>query len=746
MAGKKELKDISFKLQFTLFFIFLIIGIFAIIILAAYEQSSTMIEAIATNVGYPVVERARNTINGFGFERYVARIDTLELEPDAKRAALMRDPFFVQNQQLLLTIKRESACLYLYTCALLDNDTIQYVIDGSGSPTELGGFSFPGDLDMTAGILQPIKLAQASKEVQISNLTKTPYGWMVTVIAPILTPQRDVVGFVAADFSAETLYADMQQRLLMQVLLTMVFIAISLIVYNSIIDRVNRRNEELVALKDTADRARMTAEFSATELEAALAMLKDTTIEKGEYLTIFANVKDGLFLLDTKRCILPYYSASMEKIFMRSDLSGLDIREFFAGIFDKKVCASVGDFFDVAFDPAISWRNVEKLNPLMDVAAYFDNNAGSFTEKHLQFTFTRLAGTNGDVERLFGIVHDATEKKILANEIEKTKNEAREEMEMLQHFIHIEPEILREFFDGVRSNAEAINDELRGGGELTPDQINVLFRRSHAIKGDAQLLSLDFLADKAEELEQRIAAIPKENVTPDDYFPLTIACSKLMKEIDKLDTIGNKWFKLSGASEDHREKPIIKGAESLQLSELAHRFAKNYGKDIDFTMSGFDTLKLNSSKRKTLSDIFIQLIRNSVYHGIEDKETRQRLGKGKGQLSIAGSIDAEKKLFTVLYKDDGGGLDIEKIRRKLLKEGILPPDKVKALERKDLVMYIFNAGFSTADKPDKVAGKGIGMSLVMEKVKELGGKVSIKSRPGEYCAFILTFPLAALTE
>jgi two-component system chemotaxis sensor kinase CheA len=153
--------------------------------------------------------------------------------------------------------------------------------------------------------------------------------------------------------------------------------------------------------------------------------------------------------------------------------------------------------------------------------------------------------------------------------------------------------------------------------------------------------------------------------------------------------------------------------------------------------------------RKALRDILVQLIRNSVYHGIEEPWKRRILGKPEqGRISIIAE-EAEnsrgERILMITYRDDGGGIDKEKVRQKIISGGNISEEGARMLSEKDLIRYIFQAGFSTAEKADAVAGKGVGMGLVMTRVKESGGRLSVKSQPGLFCEFSLQFPLPGLT-
>jgi Amt family ammonium transporter len=489
---------------------------------------------------------------------------------------------------------------------------------------------------------------------------------------------------------------------------------------------------------------------------SVLDRLQEDTVEKREYLNILENVSDGLFLLDSGLKIGPYYSSSLEKIFNRADLAGLDVMEVFGGFLDGKSRAAIQEFFEAAFSPKIQWRHVERLNPLKEVTAYFDSLAGGFTERHLEFDFRRV-GPEGRVEQLFVVVRDTTERMELVEEIEKTRDENRQEMEMIQKILHVEPGTLLSFLESAKQDAETINsffhqqESVDGspGADDSGDyhkRLDIIFRHSHSLKGDAELLALDFIADQAEDLEQKIVAIrDREALTGEDFLPLVFSCSALLSTLEKLNLIVAKWLKLSSAvREKTGSSGTTAGLMEDALKQMARRLAERYGKQVEFVMTGgLESPRLKPDTHKALKNILVQLVRNSIYHGIEKPEQRRKAGKTeRGVISIRAA--AEGAVLRVVYRDDGAGMDSGKITQRALKMGIITREKAGAMNEREQVSLIFHPGFSTAEKPDRVAGKGVGLSLVTALVRELNGRLSLKSRRGLYSEFTLVFPFHAL--
>jgi Amt family ammonium transporter len=486
---------------------------------------------------------------------------------------------------------------------------------------------------------------------------------------------------------------------------------------------------------------------------SVLDKLQEGTVEKREYLNILENVSDGLFLLDSSLRIGPYYSSSLEMIFKRTGLADLDVMEVFGSFLDGKTRSAAQEFFEAAFNPELQWRHVERLNPLKEVIAYFDNLAGGFAERHLEFDFRRV-GPDNRVEQLLAVVRDTTERVELVEEIEKAKDENRREMEMLQKIFHLEPGTLLAFLESAKQDAEAINEFFRqsesyssGSTADTNDyrrRLDIIFRHSHSLKGDAELLALDFIAEQAEDLEQKILVIRNaKTLSGEDFLPLVFSCSSLLETLEQLNTLLAKWLRFSDAFNTGIGTKVNLMEDALK--QMARRLAGRYGKQVELTVTGLEDQNFRPDTHKAIKDILVQLVRNSIYHGIEKPEQRRKAGKAEnGAISIQAAANGSD--LRIIYRDDGMGIDNEKIKRQALKTGIITKEKADTMSGQEQMLLIFHPGFSTAENPDRVAGKGAGLSLVAARVKELKGRLSLKSRRGSHSEFTLVFPIHALTS
>jgi Amt family ammonium transporter len=471
---------------------------------------------------------------------------------------------------------------------------------------------------------------------------------------------------------------------------------------------------------------------------AVMDKLSETTVEKGAYLNILENVSDGMFLIDADGKIGPSYSLALERIIGRKRLGGLAAVDLILSVVPSAKREGLADYLAACYNKKLLWRNLEKLNPLELVEADIPLGDGGTVEKRLSFSWKRVE-KDKRIQSILVLVRDVTAEEGLKQEVSKTKEESRQEIDLLYRLLNIAPDTLREFMAGTKGDFDAINAELQNSQASYQDRLNSVFRRTHAIKGDAALLKLDALAQKAEEIELSIQGLlKKETLKTEDFLSLTLKLGELSQLILRISGIISSWSEYAKVFSADDKAPSHFLGDSL--SELAERLAERYGKKARLTLSGDGLVNLSSRQSKALREILAQLTRNAVYHGIESPPERRR--QGKPDIGVI-AIEAEREGDTlkVRYRDDGGGLDVARIKEKAIAEGIISAERAELMSPADACSLIFREGFSTAGTADDVAGKGIGMSMIRQKVRDLGGRLTIKTRAKEYTEYRMEFNL-----
>ncbi|MGE5451654.1 MAG: Hpt domain-containing protein [Acidobacteriota bacterium] len=176
---------------------------------------------------------------------------------------------------------------------------------------------------------------------------------------------------------------------------------------------------------------------------------------------------------------------------------------------------------------------------------------------------------------------------------------------------------------------------------------------------------------------------------------------------------------------------------SDRLYRVVRQAAKETGKQVRLDILGGST-EVDRGVLERMTGSFEHLLRNCVTHGIESPE--QRVGAGKEAAgTIVVALRQEGNEVSIEFRDDGAGLNLERIRQKGLKMGFLQPD-AKPTEA-ELAQLIFTPGFSTADTVTELAGRGIGMDVVRSEVNAMGGRIETGTSEGKGTSFTLVLPL-----
>ncbi len=186
----------------------------------------------------------------------------------------------------------------------------------------------------------------------------------------------------------------------------------------------------------------------------------------------------------------------------------------------------------------------------------------------------------------------------------------------------------------------------------------------------------------------------------------------------RMQPIGNAWSKL----------PRIIRDLSIEL-----------GKKIDLEMRGQDT-ELDRQILELIKDPLTHMVRNSGDHGIEKPKDRVAAGKPETGKVILDAFH-EGGHIIIQISDDGKGLPIEKIRAKIVSNGLATAEEAAAMSSQQVQQYIFHAGLSTAEKVTSVSGRGVGMDVVRTNIEKIGGSIELRSVEGKGSTFTIKIPL-----
>ncbi|WP_282412596.1 Hpt domain-containing protein [Pseudomonas sp. PS01299] len=173
-----------------------------------------------------------------------------------------------------------------------------------------------------------------------------------------------------------------------------------------------------------------------------------------------------------------------------------------------------------------------------------------------------------------------------------------------------------------------------------------------------------------------------------------------------------------------------------RLKRIVRQVAEELNKDVAFIIGNAEG-EMDRNVLERMAAPLEHMLRNAVDHGLESAEVRLAAGKpAQGTITLDLTREGGDIVFDI--RDDGAGVPLEAVRRKAIKRGLLAPDA--EISDRDVLQFILQPGFSTAEKITQISGRGVGMDVVHEEVRQLGGTMSIDSVPGQGVHFRIRLP------
>ena len=187
-----------------------------------------------------------------------------------------------------------------------------------------------------------------------------------------------------------------------------------------------------------------------------------------------------------------------------------------------------------------------------------------------------------------------------------------------------------------------------------------------------------------------------------------------------------------------RMQPFAEGTAGLE--RMVRDLSRRLGKEVELDIRGKETLVDRDVLEKIKAPLN-HLLRNAVDHGVEIPQ--QRLAAGKpAQAKVVVAASHGGGLLRVSIRDDGAGIDLDRLRKKIADKGLSTPSVIESLSDDELVEFLFLPDFSTRDEVTETSGRGVGLDVVHDMMRALGGTVSVENHPGQGVKFILQLPLS----
>ncbi|HEY0859590.1 MAG TPA: chemotaxis protein CheA [Pseudoxanthomonas sp.] len=186
-----------------------------------------------------------------------------------------------------------------------------------------------------------------------------------------------------------------------------------------------------------------------------------------------------------------------------------------------------------------------------------------------------------------------------------------------------------------------------------------------------------------------------------------------------------------------RMQPV--GKVFSRFPKVARDVARQLQKEVDLELVGADT-ELDRNLVEALADPLVHLVRNAIDHGVEVPSLREACSKPRaGHVRL--SAQQEGDFVTIEIRDDGAGIDPERLRAKALEKGLIDPEAAARLSHDECLQLIFLPGFSTKAEVTDISGRGVGMDVVQSRIRELSGQITIHSDVGRGSRFVIRVPL-----
>jgi two-component system chemotaxis sensor kinase CheA len=585
--------------------------------------------------------------------------------------------------------------------APVSDQIFNFIIDGS-SPPEEEDFSPLGTPDDVSDYGPVFMRTLTTKSSQFGTLENDDvWGWLISTYTPILNSRGEAVGIIGCDFAAGEVFRELWLQILRQALLPVIIIFIGVGLYFPMIRGINRLTGDLKAERDE------------------IAAMKD-------------NLKVGLFLMNRDYIIQPQYSRALEGVLDDVNLDGRNFIDLLSDSLSEKERESLKKFFKMFQKKSIKRAMLDDLNPLTEFA-YRHPSSGK--EKTLRCVFAPVEREGGEIF-ILGSLEDITEEVELRRQLAEADTKRQDEMRSLFEVIHVEPRVFNDFVEDMDYEFDRINETLKDKTLSVQEAMVQVYQSVHAIKSNAVIIGLDSFGAKVHELESQLKILrEKEDISQEELLHIMVEIEKLMKEkdnsrtaIDKLQT-----FK-EGTGKDQDRHVLIE-----TLVKTSQRASADLEKKARFEAREIDPLALERGPRRIMKEVLMQLVRNSVYHGIETPRERRSAGKDETGL-ISLSIKVRDGKIHIRLQDDGQGLDFEKIRQKAEALHLIPDDQEKE-DKNALLQVIFAPGFSTAESEGLHAGRGIGLNLVRDRIRDVKGSIKLQSEPGKGTVFNIYIPL-----
>lgn len=477
---------------------------------------------------------------------------------------------------------------------------------------------------------------------------------------------------------------------------------------------------------------------------------------------IFGTVREGLFLVDRDLRIGAAHSDSLQSLLRAPAPAGALLEDLLRPLVDDRTLQAATRFLGLLWKDKINDELIDSVNPLSQVEAHFARPQGGRDTRYLSFSFRRVRSKDGEhgSERVLGTLADVTDRVLLAQELEQVRAEHESQAAMLLQVLQVDPQQLEGFLGVLDTACRKANAMLTAPGTTQDDlrrKLNGVFRELHALKGESTALGLATVGSRIHAMEEILTALrARQQLAGNDFVPVVVRLDELLNHAGTISQMQQRFAAMRPALAELQapppepaapggpgeagaaraaERPV--GLEPL-LRQTVREVANAVGREVRLQSEGLT--KVPQVYAAVVKDICIQMIRNSICHGIELPEERAVAGKSRNGTVRVVFIDQGVDDYGLTVEDDGRGLDYEQILDRALRDGLLKPEQAMQLDRTSIFRLIFHPGFTTATTVSEHAGRGVGLDVVTAMIRERGGRIGVSTAPGQYTRFKILLP------
>ena len=306
----------------------------------------------------------------------------------------------------------------------------------------------------------------------------------------------------------------------------------------------------------------------------------------------------------------------------------------------------------------------------------------------------------------------------------------------------------------VFSGVDALGNMIRavGANQPLPDVTALLENLDRVVRGEAPILDEVEAVDSEEESNRKMELSDLVYIQVKKLDNLLNLVGELVIDRDRIMTLAQE---LDNPALLATAQHLFRISDDLQYSVMDARLvgvgvllnkfprvvrdvASTEEKEVELTLSGQD-VKIDRNILQIITDALLHLVRNAVSHGLETTDQRLKAGKpAVGQLTLSALTERDDVLIQV--RDDGRGIDTEAVRRKAVERGLATASAAAALDERAVWSYLFEPGFSMAQKVTDISGRGVGLDVVKLALDSLGGQLRVDSEMGVGTTFTLVLP------